>query len=118
MSAPAELLSHDPPSPLLCSRRTFLATKFTLDRCYSSRARATISSLQSREIGRCDGAEAASAAAAPATPKVSLASTCSSRVAIEHVSRRVAYSTWSSSLQDKKSEIDVKCAEVRAGAPR
>ncbi|KAL1698183.1 hypothetical protein EV121DRAFT_297470 [Schizophyllum commune] len=39
MSAPAELLSHDSPSPLLCSRRTFLATKFTLDKCYSSRAR-------------------------------------------------------------------------------
>ena len=63
-----------------------------------------------------------------------LASTCSSRVAIEHVSRRVAYSTWSSSLQvsvyaafsrriltafkGQKSKIDVKCAEVRAGAPR
>ncbi|KAL1711551.1 hypothetical protein EV715DRAFT_297963 [Schizophyllum commune] len=40
MSAPAELLSHDySPSPLLCSRRTFLATKFTLDKCYSCRAR-------------------------------------------------------------------------------
>ncbi|KAL1671208.1 hypothetical protein EV122DRAFT_285199 [Schizophyllum commune] len=38
MSAPAELLSHDSPSPLLCSRRTFLATKFTPDKCYSSRA--------------------------------------------------------------------------------
>ncbi|KAL1724941.1 hypothetical protein EV714DRAFT_278010 [Schizophyllum commune] len=39
MSAPAELLSHDySPSPLLCSRRTFLATKFTLDKCYSCRA--------------------------------------------------------------------------------
>ncbi|KAL1698030.1 hypothetical protein EV121DRAFT_297639 [Schizophyllum commune] len=46
----------------------------------------------------------ASAAAAPATPKVSLASTCSSRVAIEHVSRRVAYSTWSSSLQPKNAK--------------
>ena len=60
---------------------------------------------------------ASAAAAAPATPKVwvslarlaivyclltfpcKLASTCSSHVAIEHVSRRVAYSTWSSSQQ-------------------
>ncbi|KAL1722712.1 hypothetical protein EV715DRAFT_192474 [Schizophyllum commune] len=60
-SAPAEPLSPDLPSPLLCPRRTFLAalilaTKFTLDKCYSNRAWAKISGLHPREIGRCERA--------------------------------------------------------------
>ncbi|KIK27005.1 hypothetical protein PISMIDRAFT_675324, partial [Pisolithus microcarpus 441] len=46
------------PSPLLCPRRTFLASlilasKFTQDRCYSNRAWAKLSGLSPREIGRC-----------------------------------------------------------------
>ncbi|KAI4293978.1 hypothetical protein K525DRAFT_213746 [Schizophyllum commune Loenen D] len=53
-SAPAEPVSPDFPSPLLCARRTFLAmlaTKFTLDKCYSHCAWAKISGPHSREIG-------------------------------------------------------------------
>lgn len=49
------------PSPLLCPRRTFLASlilasKFTQDRCYSNRAWAKLSGLSPREIGRCERA--------------------------------------------------------------
>lgn len=49
------------PSPLLCPRRTFLASlilasKFTQDRCYSNRAWAKLSGLPPREIGRCERA--------------------------------------------------------------
>ncbi|KAL1697987.1 hypothetical protein EV121DRAFT_218832 [Schizophyllum commune] len=60
-SAPAEPLSLDLPSPLLCPRRTFLfmlilATKSTLDKCYSIRAWAKISGLPPREIGCCERA--------------------------------------------------------------
>ncbi|KAF7967709.1 hypothetical protein HWV62_33337 [Athelia sp. TMB] len=47
------------PSPLLCPRRTFLASlilasKFTQDRCYSNKACAKLSDLPPREIGRCN----------------------------------------------------------------
>ncbi|KAL1732036.1 hypothetical protein EV714DRAFT_207402, partial [Schizophyllum commune] len=60
-SAPAEPVSPDFPSPLLCARRTFLAmlilaTKFTLDKCYSHCAWAKISGPHSREIGRYERA--------------------------------------------------------------
>ena len=46
------------PSPLLCPRRTFLASvilasKFSQDKCYSNRAWAKLSGLPPREIGRC-----------------------------------------------------------------
>lgn len=49
------------PSPLLCPRRTFLASlilasKFVQDRCYSNRAWAKLSGLPPREIGRCERA--------------------------------------------------------------
>lgn len=49
------------PSPLLCPRRTFLASlilasKFMQDRCYSNRAWAKLSGLSPREIGRCERA--------------------------------------------------------------
>lgn len=49
------------PSPLLCPRRTFLASlilasKFTDDRCYSNKAWAKLSGLPAREIGRCERA--------------------------------------------------------------
>ena len=49
------------PSPLLCPRRTFLASlilasKFTQDRCYSNKAWAKLSGLPPREIGRCERA--------------------------------------------------------------
>ncbi len=49
------------PSPLLCPRRTFLASlilasKFTQDKCYSNRAWAKLSGLPAREIGRCERA--------------------------------------------------------------
>lgn len=49
------------PSPLLCPRRTFLASlilasKFMQDRCYSNRAWAKLSGLPPREIGRCERA--------------------------------------------------------------
>lgn len=49
------------PSPLLCPRRTFLASlilasKFTQDKCYSNRAWAKLSGLSPREIGRCERA--------------------------------------------------------------
>ncbi|KAJ3869743.1 hypothetical protein EV359DRAFT_29234 [Lentinula novae-zelandiae] len=49
------------PSPLLCPRRTFLASlilasKFTQDKCYSNRAWAKLSGLPPREIGRCERA--------------------------------------------------------------
>jgi PHO85 cyclin-5 len=48
-------------SPLLCPRRTFLASlilasKFLQDRCYSNRAWAKLSGLSPREIGRCEKA--------------------------------------------------------------
>ncbi|KAL1711294.1 hypothetical protein EV715DRAFT_215464 [Schizophyllum commune] len=60
-SAPAEPLSLDLPSPLLCPRRTslvmlILATKSTLDKCYSIRGCTKISGLQPREIGRFERA--------------------------------------------------------------
>ncbi|KAL1711373.1 hypothetical protein EV715DRAFT_215390 [Schizophyllum commune] len=60
-SAPAEPLSLDLPSPSLCPRRTFLvvlilATRSTLDKCYSNRACTKISGLQPREIGCCERA--------------------------------------------------------------
>jgi len=49
------------PSPLLCPRRTFLASlilasKFTHDRCYSNKAWAKLSALPPREIGHCERA--------------------------------------------------------------
>ena len=49
------------PSPLLCPRRTFLASvilasKFSQDKCYSNRAWAKLSGLPPREIGRCERA--------------------------------------------------------------
>ncbi|TFK54190.1 hypothetical protein OE88DRAFT_1624660, partial [Heliocybe sulcata] len=49
------------PSPLLCPRRTFLASlilasKFMQDKCYSNRAWAKLSGLHPREIGRCERA--------------------------------------------------------------
>ncbi|KAH7929900.1 hypothetical protein BV22DRAFT_1109651 [Leucogyrophana mollusca] len=49
------------PSPLLCPRRTFLASlilasKFMQDRTYSNRAWAKLSGLPPREIGRCERA--------------------------------------------------------------
>lgn len=49
------------PSPLLCPRRTFLASlilasKFLQDRCYSNRAWAKLSGLSPREVGRCEKA--------------------------------------------------------------
>ncbi|KAF8904492.1 hypothetical protein CPB84DRAFT_1845433 [Gymnopilus junonius] len=49
------------PSPLLCPRRTFLASlilasKFFQDKCYSNRAWAKLSGLPPREIGRCERA--------------------------------------------------------------
>ncbi|KAI6046038.1 hypothetical protein EDC04DRAFT_3103617 [Pisolithus marmoratus] len=49
------------PSPLLCPRRTFLASlilasKFMQDRCYSNRAWAKLSGLSPREVGRCERA--------------------------------------------------------------
>lgn len=48
-------------SPLLCPRRTFLAShilasKFTKDRCYSNKAWAKLSGFPPREIGRCERA--------------------------------------------------------------
>jgi hypothetical protein len=54
-------LSARLPSPLLCPRRTFLASlilasKFTQDKCYSNRAWAKLSGLPAREIGRCERA--------------------------------------------------------------
>ncbi|KAL0956374.1 hypothetical protein HGRIS_002521 [Hohenbuehelia grisea] len=63
LSEPATPLPPLPPlpSPLLCPRRTFLAslilaTKFTKDKCFSNRAWAKISGLSPREIGRCERA--------------------------------------------------------------
>lgn len=49
------------PSPLLCPRRTFLASlilasKFMQDKCYSNRAWAKLAGLPPREIGRCERA--------------------------------------------------------------
>ena len=49
------------PSPLLCPRRTFLASlilasKFMQDKCYSNRAWAKLAGLPAREIGRCERA--------------------------------------------------------------
>ena len=57
-ATPAEPLV---PSPLLCPRRTFLASlilasKFLQDRCYSNRAWAKLSGLSPREVGRCEKA--------------------------------------------------------------
>ncbi|KAI0051915.1 hypothetical protein FA95DRAFT_1602396, partial [Auriscalpium vulgare] len=61
--APSEALPALPPlpSPLLCPRRTFLASlilasKFTQDKCYSNRAWAKLAGLPAREIGRCERA--------------------------------------------------------------
>ena len=58
-----EVTSTEPliPSPLLCPRRTFLASlilasKFLQDRCYSNRAWAKLSGLSPREVGRCEKA--------------------------------------------------------------
>ncbi|KXN91061.1 G1/S-specific cyclin pas1 [Leucoagaricus sp. SymC.cos] len=60
---PDALITPTPtlPSPLLCPRRTFLASlilasKFTQDKCYSNRAWAKLSGLPAREIGRCERA--------------------------------------------------------------
>ena len=64
-SEPNETFSHltsaSLPSPLLCPRRTFLASvilasKFSQDKCYSNRAWAKLSGLPPREIGRCERA--------------------------------------------------------------
>ncbi|KAF4609770.1 hypothetical protein D9613_012052 [Agrocybe pediades] len=49
------------PSPLLCPRRTFLASlilasKFLQDKCYSNRAWAKLSGLPLREVGHCERA--------------------------------------------------------------
>ncbi|KAF9653202.1 hypothetical protein BDM02DRAFT_3071137, partial [Thelephora ganbajun] len=59
----SELVPPEPliPSPLLCPRRTFLASlilasKFLQDRCYSNRAWAKLSGLSPREVGRCEKA--------------------------------------------------------------
>jgi len=57
----APLASASLPSPLLCPRRTFLASvilasKFSQDKCYSNRAWAKLSGLPPREIGRCERA--------------------------------------------------------------
>ena len=61
--SPSEDLPTLPPlpSPLLCPRRTFLASlilasKFTQDKCYSNRAWAKLAGLPAREIGRCERA--------------------------------------------------------------
>ncbi|KII92886.1 hypothetical protein PLICRDRAFT_51214 [Plicaturopsis crispa FD-325 SS-3] len=60
--APPKLPPLPPlPSPLLCPRRTFLASlilasKFTQDRTFSNRAWAKLSGLPPREIGRCERA--------------------------------------------------------------
>jgi len=53
------VVSTSLPSPLLCPRRTFLASlilasKFSQDKCYSNRAWAKLSGLPPREIGRCE----------------------------------------------------------------
>ncbi|KAI0302524.1 hypothetical protein BC826DRAFT_984817 [Russula brevipes] len=60
---PSEDLPSLPPlpSPLLCPRRTFLASlilasKFTQDKCFSNRAWAKLAGLPAREIGRCERA--------------------------------------------------------------
>ena len=64
-SEPNETFSHltsaSLPSPLLCPRRTFLASvilasKFSQDKCYSNRAWAKLSGLPPREIGCCERA--------------------------------------------------------------
>ncbi len=61
-SSPEDLPSLPPlPSPLLCPRRTFLASlilasKFMQDKCYSNRAWAKLAGLPAREIGRCERA--------------------------------------------------------------
>jgi hypothetical protein len=61
-SHPEDLPSLPPlPSPLLCPRRTFLASlilasKFMQDKCYSNRAWAKLAGLPAREIGRCERA--------------------------------------------------------------
>ena len=62
-SQDGELAAPEPlvPSPLLCPRRTFLASlilasKFLQDRCYSNRAWAKLSGLSPREVGRCEKA--------------------------------------------------------------
>ena len=62
-SQDSELVSPEPliPSPLLCPRRTFLASlilasKFLQDRCCSNRAWAKLSGLSPREVGRCEKA--------------------------------------------------------------
>jgi len=57
----ATVVSASLPSPLLCPRRTFLASlilasKFLQDKCYSNRAWAKLSGLPPREIGRCERA--------------------------------------------------------------
>lgn len=51
----------DLPNPLLCPRRTFLASlilasKFTQDRTYSNRAWARLAGFEPREVGRCERA--------------------------------------------------------------
>ena len=61
-SHPEDLPTLPPlPSPLLCPRRTFLASlilasKFMQDKCYSNRAWAKLAGLPAREIGRCERA--------------------------------------------------------------
>ncbi|KIY44443.1 hypothetical protein FISHEDRAFT_77638 [Fistulina hepatica ATCC 64428] len=57
----ANAAAPDLPSPLLCPRRAFLASlivasKFTMDKCYSNRAWAKLAGLPAREIGRCERA--------------------------------------------------------------
>jgi PHO85 cyclin-5 len=63
LRTPSEDLPALPPlpSPLLCPRRTFLASlilasKFMQDKCYSNRAWAKLAGLPAREIGRCERA--------------------------------------------------------------
>ena len=60
-SVPSGITMPALPSPLLCPRRTFLASlilasKFFQDKCYSNRAWAKLSGLPPREIGRCERA--------------------------------------------------------------
>ena len=61
-TSPEDLPTLPPlPSPLLCPRRTFLASlilasKFMQDKCYSNRAWAKLAGLPAREIGRCERA--------------------------------------------------------------
>lgn len=92
------------PSPLLCPRRTFLASlilasKFMQDRCYSNRAWAKLSGLPPREIGRCERALGEALDWRLWVGKLPAAQTGSSRV-----------------LTKSKSESDILFAGNHAGA--